>query len=254
MFALIGAVGTPTSRSATPIAAEAGVPYIAPFTGAAFLREQEWENIVNLRASYYDETESMVAQLTGDLDYDRIAVMYQDDSFGRAGYRGVRLALERRGMEPAAVGLYARNTTSVKTGVLDLLSADPQAVILIGAYEPVAHSIAWAKRLGMDSVFMTVSFVGSNALAEELGPTGEGVFVTQVVPFPTDDSLPVINKYLNAIGDYLPDAVPASFRWRAIWPGDWLLLDSKCADSNRLGSVFLTVCSGRKSLTWMGFN
>ena len=208
VFALIGAVGTPTSRSATPIAAEAGVPYIAPFTGAAFLREQEWENIVNLRASYYDETESMVAQLTGDLDYDRIAVMYQDDSFGRAGYRGVRLALERRGMEPAAVGLYARNTTSVKTGVLDLLSADPQAVILIGAYEPVAHSIAWAKRLGMDAVFMTVSFVGSNALAEELGPTGEGVFVTQVVPFPTDDSLPVINKYLNAIWDYLPDAVP----------------------------------------------
>ena len=65
VFALIGAVGTPTSRSATPIAADAGVPYIAPFTGAAFLREKEWENIINLRASYYDETESMVAQLTG---------------------------------------------------------------------------------------------------------------------------------------------------------------------------------------------
>ncbi len=209
VFALIGAVGTPTSRSATPIAAEAGVPYIAPFTGAAFLRDEEnWDNIVNLRASYYDETEAMVAQLTGDLKLDRIAVMYQDDSFGRAGYRGVRLALERRGMEPAAVGLYARNTTSVKTGVLDLLKGAPQAVILIGAYEPVAHSIAWAKRLGMDPVFMTVSFVGSNALAEELGSAGEGVFVTQVVPFPTDDSLPIIANYLDALSAYAPDAVP----------------------------------------------
>ena len=208
VFALIGAVGTPTSRSATPIAAEAGVPYIAPFTGAAFLREKEWDNIVNLRASYFDETESMVAQLTGDLNYDRIAVMYQDDSFGRAGYRGVRLALDRRGMEPVAVGLYARNTTSVKTGVLDLIRGRPQAVILIGAYEPVAHSIAWAKRLGLDAVFMTVSFVGSNALAEELGPAGEGVFVTQVVPFPTDETLPIIQKYLDALWNYLPDAVP----------------------------------------------
>ena len=208
VFALIGAVGTPTSRSATPIAAETGVPYIAPFTGAAFLREKEWENIINLRASYFDETESMVAQLTGDLNFERIAVMYQDDSFGRAGYRGVRLALERRGMEPAAVGLYARNTTSVKTGVLDLLRANPQAVILIGAYEPVAHSIAWAKRLGMDAVFMTVSFVGSNALAEELGPTGEGVFVTQVVPFYSDETQPIIVKYLNALWDHIPDAVP----------------------------------------------
>ena len=69
VFALIGAVGTPTSRSATPVAAEAGVPYIAPFTGAAFLREEQWENVVNLRASYYQETEEMIARLTGDLGH-----------------------------------------------------------------------------------------------------------------------------------------------------------------------------------------
>ena len=64
VFALIGAVGTPTSRSVTPLAAAAGVPYIAPFTGAAFLREAEWDNVVNLRASYNQETEEMVSRLT----------------------------------------------------------------------------------------------------------------------------------------------------------------------------------------------
>ena len=86
VFALIGAVGTPTSRSAVPVAAEAGVPYIAPFTGAAFLRDPGWNNIVNLRASYNQETEEMVARLTSDLGIRRIAIMYQDDSFGRTGY------------------------------------------------------------------------------------------------------------------------------------------------------------------------
>ena len=208
VFALIGAVGTPTSRSATPVAANAGVPYIAPFTGAEFLRDIKWDNILNLRSSYYQETEEMVARLTEDLGVDRISVMYQDDSFGRAGYRGVRRALDRRGMEPVSIGLYPRNTTAVKTALLDLRQGNPQAVIMIGAYQPVAALIAWARHTGLDPVFMTVSFVGSNALAQELGPYGTGVYVTQVVPHPTDDSRPITAAYLNALSAYAPDAVP----------------------------------------------
>ncbi len=208
VFALIGAVGTPTSRSATPVAAAAGVPYIAPFTGAEFLRDPEWDNILNLRSSYYQETEEMVARLTEDLGIDRIAIMYQDDSFGRAGYRGVRLALEYRSMEPVSIGLYPRNTTAIKTALLDLRRGEPEAVIMIGAYQPVAALIAWARHTGLDPIFMTVSFVGSNALAQELGPYGTGVYVTQVVPFPTDDSLPITAQYLEALAAYAPDAVP----------------------------------------------
>lgn len=211
VFALIGEVGTPTSRSATPVAADAGVPFIAPFTGAEFLRDPRdpsWHNNINMRASYYQETEEMVARLTSDLGIDRIAVLYQDDSFGRAGWRGVDLALTRRGMRPVSIGLYPRNTTAVKTALLDLKNGNPQAVIMIGAYEPVAALISWARHTGLDPIFMTVSFVGSNALARELGPVGEGVYVTQVVPFPTDDSQPVVASYINALSAYDPEASP----------------------------------------------
>jgi len=208
VFALIGAVGTPTSRSATPIARNAGVPYIAPFTGAAFLRDEEWDNIINLRASYNQETEEMVARLTEDLGITRISVMYQNDSFGRAGFRGTVAALERRDMELTSIGIYPRNTTAVKTALLDLRQGDPEAVIMIGAYEPVARLILWARRTGMDAVFMTVSFVGSNALAQELGPAGAGVLVTQVVPFPEDNSQPVVLSYLDALASHDPAAEP----------------------------------------------
>ncbi len=209
VFALIGAVGTPTSRSAAPVAAAAGVPYVAPFTGAEFLRDPKWRNVLNLRASYYQETEKMVARLTEDLGVTRIAVLYQDDSFGRAGYRGARLALDRRGMAPVSIGLYPRNTTAVKTALLDLWQGDPQAVIMIGAYRPVAALITWARHVGLTPTFLTVSFVGSNALAEELGAAGEGVYVTQVVPFPSDgDSLPVAGAYLRALAAYDAEAAP----------------------------------------------
>ena len=211
VFALIGAVGTPTSRSATPVAAESGVPYVAPFTGAAFLRDPEWNNIINLRASYYQETEEMVARLTTDLGIERIAVIYQDDSYGRAGYRGVLRALERRrgtSVELVAIGVYPRNTTAVKAALLDLRRGNPEAVIIIGAYEPVAALIAWTRNTGLNPVFLTVSFVGSNALARELGTAGAGVLVTQVVPFPTDSSIPVVAAYHRALAAYQPDAVP----------------------------------------------
>lgn len=208
VFALIGAVGTPTSRSAVPVASAANVPYIAPFTGAAFLRDPQQLNVINLRASYNQETEEMVSRLVSELGIERIAVMYQDDSFGQAGYNGVRAALERRGMETVSVGLYPRNTTAVKTGLLDLKQGNPQGVIVIGAYQPVAWLIRWAREIGLDPVFVTISFVGSNALAQELGTDGAGVLTTQVVPFPTDADVPVVSSYLDALSVRDPQAAP----------------------------------------------
>ena len=57
-------------------------------------------------------------------------------------------------------------------------------------------------------MFMAVSFVGSKALAEELGPEGEGVYVTQVVPFPEDGSVAVFNAYQAALEAFNAEAVP----------------------------------------------
>lgn len=208
VFALIGEVGTPTSRSVAPVAAEANIPFVAPFTGAAFMRDDRWTNIVNLRASYAQETEEMVTRMTVDMGIERIAIMYQDDSFGRAGYQGALAALTSRNMQPVATGLYPRNTTAVKTGLLDLMEGEPEGVIIIGAYQPVAALISWARHSGFDPLFATLSFVGSNALSQELGRYGEGVYVTQVVPFPTDDSLPVVASYLEALSDYDSSAEP----------------------------------------------
>ena len=206
VFALVGGVGTPTSRSAVPVAKEQGVPYVAPFTGAGFLREEPY--VINLRASYAQETEEMVERLTGDLGIRRIAVVIQNDSFGRAGLAGVRAAFDKRGMEAVSIGVYPRNTTAIKTALVDIELGRPEAVIMVGAYQPVASLIAWARHIGLDPVFMTLSFVGSNALAEELGPAGAGVYVTQVVPFPTAGSPRIAVAYRRALRARSADAEP----------------------------------------------
>ena len=138
VFALVGAVGTPTSNAAEPIASAAGVPYIGPFTGAEFLRSRSRPMVLNVRASYFQETEEMVERLTSDLGMSRIGILYQDDSYGLAGYKGLTRALKRRKLEVAGVGAYRRNTTAVKAAVLDLVHSGPEAVVIIGAYRPVA--------------------------------------------------------------------------------------------------------------------
>ena len=207
VFALIGEVGTPTSRSASQLANSLGVPFVAPFTGAEMLRVSGLESVMNLRASYHQEIDQMVERLTEDAGITRVAVLYQNDSYGQTGLDGVRLALERRGLSPVASGFYQRNTSAVKTAVVDIVEADPEAVIMIGAYTPVAEAIRLIRE-DIDPVFMTVSFVGSNALARELGSEGTGVYVTQVVPLPGDTSVPVVDAYHTALRAFDADAVP----------------------------------------------
>ena len=199
VFGLIGAVGTPTSNAAEPIASGASVPYIGPFTGAELLRGDDQRYVVNVRASYFQETEEMVARLTEDLGFRRIAILYQDDSYGMAGLTGVRQALGRRGMELVGEVTYMRNTVAVKRALLGLQDSDPEAVIIIGAYRPAAHFIKWARKIGLGAVFVNISFVGSNALLQELGRHGDGVVVTQVVPFPRDTGIPVVVRYHAAL-------------------------------------------------------
>ncbi len=209
VFALIGAVGTPTSKAAEPIATEKGVPYVGAFTGAEFLRDaRQRPTVINVRASYYQETEEMVERLTRDLGVKRIGILYQDDSYGRAGLSGTLRALQRRGMTLAVEATYPRNTRAVKTAVLDLRLGNPEAVIIVGAYQPVATFIKWSRRLGFNPVFVNISFVGSSALAHALGASGKGVIVTQVVPFPHDKRIPVVSQYHEALRAVAVDAEP----------------------------------------------
>lgn len=208
VFALVGPVGTPTSAATQPIATEAGAPFIGAFTGAEFLREPHKPNVVNVRASYFQETETMVERLTKDLGVRRIAVFYQDDAFGRAGLAGVQRALAKRKMELVAEGAYERNTVAVKRALLDIRRGKPDAVIMVGAYKPSAAFIKLARELGMNPTFVNISFVGSDALAQELGADGAGVVVTQVVPFPGDVNVPLVARYQAALKAADPKAKP----------------------------------------------
>jgi branched-chain amino acid transport system substrate-binding protein len=199
VFVLVGAVGTPTSKAGQPIATAAQVPFIGPFTGAEFLRNPYNRYVVNVRASYFQETEAWIDHLTKDLGISRIAILYQDDAFGLAGLEGVQRAMAKRNLTPVASGTFKRNTTAVKSALLDIMKGQPEAVVTVAPYKPVAEFIKLAHQVKMDTLFVAISFVGSNSLAQELGSEGAGVIISQVVPSPWDASLPVVASYQSAL-------------------------------------------------------
>jgi branched-chain amino acid transport system substrate-binding protein len=198
VFALIGAVGTPTTAATVPIAQAMNVPFIGPFTGAAFLRASNLHNVVNIRASYAAEAEAWIKHLTEDLHVRSIAIFYQDDAFGRDGLAGVKAALDKRNMELTAEGTFERNTRAVGSALRTLKRTEPEAVVMVGTYGPCAEFIKLAHKRGFNPIFVNISFVGASALAKELGPEGKGVIVSQVVPFPWNASLKVVADYQAA--------------------------------------------------------
>ncbi len=199
VFALVGAVGTPTSKAGQPIATAEKVPFIGPFTGAEFLRNPYNRYVVNIRSSYFQETEAWIDHLVKDLAISRIAILYQDDAFGLAGLEGVQRAMAKRNMSLVAEGTFKRNTTAVKSALLDIMKARPEAVVTVAPYKPVAEFIKLARQVKMQAVFVAISFVGPDSLAQELADQGTGVIVTQVVPFPWDATLPVVKSYQSAL-------------------------------------------------------
>ncbi len=208
VFALIGAVGTPTAIATAPIAASNDVPFIGPISGAEFLRAPEFQNIVNIRASYAAEAEVSIKHLTEELHLTRIAIFYQDDAFGRDVLAGVKTYLDRRGLELAAEGTFERNTRAVGAALKVIRRAEPEAVILVGTYGPCAEFIKLAHRSGFNPTFTAVSFVSGNALAKELGAEARGVIVSEVVPFPWDTDRRIVADYQAAMKALDPSQTP----------------------------------------------
>ncbi|MET3130087.1 branched-chain amino acid transport system substrate-binding protein [Oxalobacteraceae bacterium GrIS 1.11] len=195
VFSLFGYVGTPTSNAAMPLVASDDIPFFAPLTGAQTLREPFNKNIFNIRAGYYAEMEQIVENLVS-MNATRVAVFYQNDAYGKAGLEGVTRALKRRKIDVFAVATVERNSVDVTAAVAAMKKAQPRAVIMVSTYMSSAAFIR-AMQDGGGSVpyFWNISFVGSQALSKELGKAGRGVMISQVVPAPWNETLPVVKEY-----------------------------------------------------------
>ena len=210
VFALFGYIGTPTSLAALPLVTKAKIPFIAPFTGAMALRDPFNRYAFHVRASYNDETALIVRHLT-NLGLKKVAVFHQNDAYGKAGLDGVNLALGRLNLQLVAQATVERNSVDVALAVKTLVAARPDAVVQIGAYKGCAAFIREARKAGYGGTFYNVSFVGTQALADELGKIGAGVVVSQVMPSPYNPARQIAREFAEAVKVAASNEMQANF-------------------------------------------
>lgn len=208
VFALGFFVGTPTAVKYVPMAESAKIPLVGLFTGAQTLYTPLRHWVINVRASYYDETREQMDGLWDSLAYRKIGVIYPEDAFGAAVLGGVKEALKAHGTEPVAVASYERQTANVGGAIDTVRAANPQAVVLVGPPNTVAPILQQAHSKGWKPLFLTVSFVGTEELIKEAGADAEGTVITQVVPPYYLTDLKGVALYRRTLSKYAPAAQP----------------------------------------------
>jgi branched-chain amino acid transport system substrate-binding protein len=208
VFALGFFVGTPTAKVYVPLAQEEKIPVVGLFTGAQMLYEPLKHEVINVRASYFDETREQIDKLW-ELNVHKIGVIYQDDPFGKAVLEGVKLALQKHNAVPAAMGTFVRNTVDIDAGLREVMTSHPQAVIIAGPYSPAAAIVKQAHLTGWRPQFLTVSFVGTEEFIKEAGADAEGTIITQVMPPYDRTEYATVALYRKSLAKYSPGEAPS---------------------------------------------
>lgn len=208
VFALGFFVGTPTAVKYVPLAESNKIPLIGLFTGAQTLYTPLRHWVINVRASYGDETQEQVNGLWKTLHFRKIGVIYPDDAFGGTVLLGVQGALQKEGAAPVATASYVRQTNLVEEALGKVKAANPDAVIVVGPSNTVAPIVKQAHVMGWKPLFVTVSFVGTDDLIQQAGPDAEGMVITQVVPPYYLTDLKGVALYRRTLQKYMPAVRP----------------------------------------------
>jgi len=181
-----------------------GIALVAPYTGGEVLRSPFNPWIFHVRAGYADEAEHMVKQVT-TLGMKRVAVMYQDDAFGKAGLAGVEAALASRQLKLAVAAPYERNTDKVDEAVRLINASDAQAVIMISVNRSTAAFAKRYREAGGGAQLYNISVVDPAELVKLAGLQNvHGLGISQVVPYPYSPNLAVVREYQAALKKYAP--------------------------------------------------
>jgi ABC-type branched-subunit amino acid transport system substrate-binding protein len=199
VFALFGYTGTYSINPILPLVEKNKVPFIAPASGDVATREPMSRYIYNIRASYFEETEKIVEQLTRR-GLTKVALFYQNDAYGRAGLAGLEQALRQRKSNILIFGSTDRNSINVSSSAQTIAKSGAQAVIISAGANTAGAFIKEMKKLGSNAQFCLLSSVGAMTIAGLLGDDGRGVEVSQVVPLPFSESEPLGREYLKRIG------------------------------------------------------
>ena len=198
-FALLSCIGTPNNTSILPLIEEAGVPYVAPITGASSLRKGA-RNVFHVRASYTDEVRRLVQRLAG-MGLKSIGVVYLDNGYGREMLEDATRSLAEQSLKPSVQAALATDGANLSQVLAQVAEARPAAVLLATAGSVSVELVRGLKKnvpgVLMAGVSVTLTLTSDGL--KKLGDAGSGIAITMVVPDPNRAKTQVVRDYQSAM-------------------------------------------------------
>lgn len=194
VLALFQYAGTPPALAALPIAEDRGVPLIAPFTGSDALRQPGSRYVFNIKAGYAAELDATVKQLAS-VGIARIAAVFLNNPFGTGGLASVEKSAKAHGVTLVAQAPLEVDGSKMASAVALIAKESPQAIIVISAGKPSVDFVDAYLTAGHRSAFYMLSVISNAQLSKALGERARGIVISQVVPSPWNQSMPIAREF-----------------------------------------------------------
>ncbi|PTT19578.1 ABC transporter substrate-binding protein [Acidovorax sp. HMWF029] len=196
-FALLSCVGTPNNTAILPLIEEAGIPYVAPLTGASSLRKGG-RNVFHVRASYTDEVRRLVQRLAG-MGLKGIGVVYLDNGYGREMLEDATRSLAEQNIKPSVQAALATDGKNLADVLAKVAEARPAAVLLATAGAASVELVRGIKKTVPGVLMAGVSVTLTSDGLKQLGDAGSGIAVTMVMPDPNRAKTQLVRDYQAAM-------------------------------------------------------
>lgn len=198
VLAFFGTFGTPNNEALIPLAKKAGIPVFFPYTGSSTIRQTDSRGVYNLRASYPQEAEKLIANLQS-IGVKKIAVIYQNNTFGKEVLNAATEAMKKIELKPVMTSSVENNASNAEASVSQILAANPEAVVIGLAGKPSVEVVKLINQKRKGTQMYALSVMATPSSMKALGKDGTGVAISQVVPFPTNGTLGIVREYQAAM-------------------------------------------------------
>lgn len=196
-FAIFNCLGTPMVEAMLPSVMASGIPFFAPFTGAGSARPKNARNVFNIRASYADETETLVQHLA-TIGIKRIAVVHQNNAFGKDVAAVARQVIEAKKLTETAVATVENNSSDAAAAAAKIAASQPEAVVMGLAGQPTVEFVKAIRQQRKALPLYALSVMGSAATLKAMGADATGITVSQVMPLPVNSGLALTREFQQA--------------------------------------------------------
>lgn len=216
VFALVGVLGTPVALASMPLALENNVPFLFPGTNHRRAFEPFHKLKFSIAAPYDEQVKAGVKYAAEKMGKKRIAVIFQDDEFGKDIRDAVVKQAKAMKLPVVAMASFKRGSTNFSSQVARVRRANPDLIIAATIVRETIGVAAELKKTGWTVDMMTPASA-CNAAVAFLGKAAvEGVWVQcQYVPFdPASESAEVkdwLARYKTRFGK--PGSAPAAISY-----------------------------------------